>query len=293
MKLMCPSADEAMARWWGERCRAAASPGAITALMEMNSRIDVRALLPAIRVPTLVVHRGTDYDVRVEEGRYIAERIPGARFVELPGADHFVAIDPDQILDAVEPFLDRNAARRRARPRARDAALHRHRRLDGRRPARRPAWRDLVERHHGSCARAGRFRGRELDTRGDGFLATSTARRARSAARARSRARVARARSRGPRRRAHGRGRAADGDGRAASPSHRRARRGAAAAPARCSCRRRSTTSSPAPGSNSPTAATGARGVPGEWRLLAVVDADRGRTDASPEPPPGSSPCRS
>ena len=105
MKMMCPSADEALARWWGERCRAAASPGAIKALNEMNSLIDVRALLPAIRVPTLVVHRGTDYDVRVEEGRYIAERIRGARFVELPGADHFVGVDPDQILDVVEPFL--------------------------------------------------------------------------------------------------------------------------------------------------------------------------------------------
>jgi DNA-binding SARP family transcriptional activator/pimeloyl-ACP methyl ester carboxylesterase/tetratricopeptide (TPR) repeat protein len=105
MKSMCPSADDAMARWWGERCRAAASPGAIRTLNEMNSLIDVRALLPAIRVPTLVIHRGTDYDVRVEEGRYIAARIPGARFVEVPGADHFVAIDSDQILDAVEPFI--------------------------------------------------------------------------------------------------------------------------------------------------------------------------------------------
>src|SRR6185503_8725094 len=67
--------------------------------------VDVRALLPAIRMPALVLHRGTDFDVRVEEGRYIAERIPGARFVELPGADHFVGVDPDQILDVVEPFL--------------------------------------------------------------------------------------------------------------------------------------------------------------------------------------------
>ena len=64
MKTMCPSADDAMARWWGERCRAAASPGAIRALNEMNSLIDVRSLLPAIRVPTLVINRGTDYDVR-------------------------------------------------------------------------------------------------------------------------------------------------------------------------------------------------------------------------------------
>jgi DNA-binding SARP family transcriptional activator/tetratricopeptide (TPR) repeat protein len=112
LKVMCPSADEAMARWFGERCRAAASPGAIRALNEMNSLIDVRALLSTVQVPTLVVHRGTDYDVKVEEGRYIAERIPAARFVELPGADHFVAVDPDQILDVVEPFLiERGAAR--------------------------------------------------------------------------------------------------------------------------------------------------------------------------------------
>jgi DNA-binding SARP family transcriptional activator/pimeloyl-ACP methyl ester carboxylesterase len=105
MRSMCPSADEAMARWWGERCRAAASPGAVRALMEMNARIDVRDVLPAIRVPTLVVHRGADGRVRVEESRYIAGRIPGARLVELPGADHFVAVDPDQILDAIEPFV--------------------------------------------------------------------------------------------------------------------------------------------------------------------------------------------
>ena len=112
MRAMCPSADDAMARWWGERCRAAASPGAVRALVEMNARIDVRDLLPAIHVPTLVVHRAADGRVRVEEGRYIAGRIPGARLVELPGADHFVAIDPDQILDAVEPFVAELAAAR-------------------------------------------------------------------------------------------------------------------------------------------------------------------------------------
>jgi DNA-binding SARP family transcriptional activator/pimeloyl-ACP methyl ester carboxylesterase len=105
MKFMCPSADEAMARWWGVRGRAAARPGAAAALLEMNSLIDVRAVLPAIRVPTLVVHRVGDLDAKVEEGRYLAERIPGARFVELAGNDHFVAIDPDEILDVVEPFV--------------------------------------------------------------------------------------------------------------------------------------------------------------------------------------------
>jgi DNA-binding SARP family transcriptional activator/pimeloyl-ACP methyl ester carboxylesterase/class 3 adenylate cyclase/predicted ATPase len=105
MRNMCPNADDAMARWWGERCRAAASPGAVRALSEMNSLIDVRHVLGAIHVPTLVVHRGTDFKIDVAEGRYIADRIPGAQFVELAGADHFVAIDPDQILDTVEPFV--------------------------------------------------------------------------------------------------------------------------------------------------------------------------------------------
>jgi DNA-binding SARP family transcriptional activator/pimeloyl-ACP methyl ester carboxylesterase len=105
MHSMCPNADEAMARWWGERARAAASPGAARALIAMNSTVDVRHVLPEIRAATLVLHRTGDLDARVEEGRYIAERIPAARFVELPGEDHFVAMDADQIVDEVESFL--------------------------------------------------------------------------------------------------------------------------------------------------------------------------------------------
>jgi DNA-binding winged helix-turn-helix (wHTH) protein/class 3 adenylate cyclase len=105
MHSMCPSADAALARWWGERARAAASPGAARALIEMNSLMDVRSSLPAVRVPTLVLHRCGDRDSRIEEGRYVAERIKGATFIELAGQDHFVAIDPDQILDPVEAFV--------------------------------------------------------------------------------------------------------------------------------------------------------------------------------------------
>jgi DNA-binding SARP family transcriptional activator/pimeloyl-ACP methyl ester carboxylesterase/tetratricopeptide (TPR) repeat protein len=163
MKMMCPSADDGMARWWGERCRAAASPGAIRALNEMNSLIDVRALLPAVRVPTLVVHRGTDFDVKVEEGRYIAERIPGARFVELPGADHFVGIDPDQIHDVVGPV---QAECGTARPDAdEDRALTTL--LVVARPG--PG---LDEQHREVVlAELGRFRGREVDAPGTGTVA--------------------------------------------------------------------------------------------------------------------------
>lgn len=105
MRHMCPNADEELARWWGERCRAATSPGAARALIEMNSLVDVREVLGAVQAPTLVLHRRDDIDARVEEGRYLADRIPGATFVELDGADHFIAVDPDQILDPVEEFV--------------------------------------------------------------------------------------------------------------------------------------------------------------------------------------------
>jgi class 3 adenylate cyclase len=71
----------------------------------MNSLMDVRSSLPAVRVPALVLHRRGDRDSCVEEGRYVAERIKGATFIELAGQDHFVAIDPDQILDPVQAFV--------------------------------------------------------------------------------------------------------------------------------------------------------------------------------------------
>ncbi|HET9997095.1 MAG TPA: alpha/beta fold hydrolase, partial [Nocardioides sp.] len=105
MRHMCPNADEELAQWWGQRCRAATSPGAARALIEMNSLVDVRDTLGAVQAPTLVLHRRHDVDAHVEEGRYLADHIPGARFVELDGADHFVAVDPDQILDPVEEFV--------------------------------------------------------------------------------------------------------------------------------------------------------------------------------------------
>jgi DNA-binding SARP family transcriptional activator/pimeloyl-ACP methyl ester carboxylesterase/class 3 adenylate cyclase/tetratricopeptide (TPR) repeat protein len=176
MKLMCPSADEAMARWWGERCRAAASPGAVKALIEMNSLIDVRALLPAIHVPTLVLNRGTDFDVRVEEGRYVAQRIPGARFVELPGADHFVGVDPDQILDVIDPFLAECGAARTPPPDDRVLVTLVATDIVGstRTAATRDdhGWHELVDRHDEIAGtELARYRGREIERAEDGILA--------------------------------------------------------------------------------------------------------------------------
>jgi pimeloyl-ACP methyl ester carboxylesterase len=174
MQRMSPSADEAMGRWWAARARAAASPGAARDLILMNSQIDVRALLPAIRVPTLVLHRSGDRDSRPEEGRYIAERIPGARFIELSGDDHFPSIDGDQILDEVEEFL---TGVRKAPELDRVLATvlftdiadstEKASELGDR------AWLELREAHHAIVRRElGRFRGKEIDTAGDGFLAT-------------------------------------------------------------------------------------------------------------------------
>ncbi|HEY9378521.1 MAG TPA: alpha/beta fold hydrolase [Jiangellaceae bacterium] len=105
MRLRCPSADDAMTAWWGRRSRAATTPSTLRALMDMNALVDVRKALPAIRVPTLVLHRVGDRVVRVDEGRYLAEHIPGAVLVELDGEDHFVSGSPDQILDSVEAFV--------------------------------------------------------------------------------------------------------------------------------------------------------------------------------------------
>jgi pimeloyl-ACP methyl ester carboxylesterase len=99
--------DDAQFReWWATYLRSGASPGAALALTQMNAEIDVRHVLPSISVPSLVIHRAGDLCLKVEEGRYVASRIPGARFVELPGEDHLPFVgDQDAILDEVERFL--------------------------------------------------------------------------------------------------------------------------------------------------------------------------------------------
>jgi hypothetical protein len=98
--------DPAFREWWAEYLRMGASPGAAVALTRMNALVDIRPVLEAIRVPTLVIHRTGDRCLLVEEGRFLASRIPGARFVELPGDDHLPFVgDQDAVLDAIERFL--------------------------------------------------------------------------------------------------------------------------------------------------------------------------------------------
>lgn len=98
--------DEQFREWWSAFLRVSASPGAALALSNMNGTIDVRHVLPTIYVPTLVLHRAGDKVVTVEEGRYLAEHIPGARYVQMAGNDHLpFAGDQDAVLAEIEQFI--------------------------------------------------------------------------------------------------------------------------------------------------------------------------------------------
>ena len=168
--------DPGFQRWWGRFERLGASPAAAAGVMHMISQIDVSGILPSIRVPTLVIHRTEDRAIPVKRGRFLAEHIPGARYIELPGADHvfFVGDNAAEIADAIQEFLTGSRApvpvdRVLATVLFTDivgstekaAALGDHR------------WRDLLENHHLTIRRnLARFRGHEVKTTGDGILAT-------------------------------------------------------------------------------------------------------------------------
>jgi class 3 adenylate cyclase len=167
--------DEAFARRLATYWRRAASPGAAVALLRMNTQIDIRSILPTIRVPTLILHRTGDLDVNVEEGRYIAARIPGAKFVELPGDDHLPWVgDQDVFLDEVQEFLtgvrppptvDRVLATIMFTDIVGSTELAA--RIGDQ------AWKSLLQQHDALVRKElVRFRGREEKTTGDGFFAT-------------------------------------------------------------------------------------------------------------------------
>jgi pimeloyl-ACP methyl ester carboxylesterase len=172
---LAPSADEAFKRRAVSYLRRSASPGAAVALLRMNSQIDVREVLPTIRVPTLVLQRVGDLDVNVEEGRWIARQIPGAKYVELPGDAHLIwAGDVDAVVDEVEEFL--TGSRPVQEP---DRILATVLFTDIVGSTQRAAdlgdsgWRELLDRHHAAVRRElERWNGREVDTAGDGFFAT-------------------------------------------------------------------------------------------------------------------------
>lgn len=167
--------DQRFRQWWGTYLSRSASPGAAIALTRMNSEVDVRHVLSTIRVPTLILHRSGDHTLSVEGARYMAQRIPDAKYVELPGEDHLPWVgDQDLLLDEVEEFL--TGVRRGPEPDRILATVlftdivgstQRAARLGDRR------WRELLELHYALIRNElERYRGREVDTAGDGFLAT-------------------------------------------------------------------------------------------------------------------------
>ncbi|MBV8612226.1 MAG: alpha/beta fold hydrolase [Acetobacteraceae bacterium] len=99
-------ANERFRTWWARFERLGTSPAGAVALARMNSQIDVRHVLPAVRVPTLVIHRANDARVNVAAGRYLAAHIKGAKYVEIPGVDHPIWVgDTDRVVDEIEEFL--------------------------------------------------------------------------------------------------------------------------------------------------------------------------------------------
>jgi class 3 adenylate cyclase/pimeloyl-ACP methyl ester carboxylesterase len=176
MRVFTPSVvDEPGRKEWTARwIRACSSPGAYIALLRMNTAIDVTHVLPAIHVPTLILHRTGDRATPIEKG-HAFDAIPTSTFVELPGIDHYPWIgDVDSVVSEIRKFVGNVAA---------DAAFERvlttvlftdivgstERAAEvGDR-----AWREVLERHHAIVrANLSRFRGRELDTAGDGFFAS-------------------------------------------------------------------------------------------------------------------------
>jgi pimeloyl-ACP methyl ester carboxylesterase len=167
--------DDRFRQWWARLLRMGASPGANLALLRMNAEMDVRHVLPTIRAPTLILHSVGDRALDARGSRSMAQQIPGAKYVELPGNDHLPWLsDSDAILDEVEEFL--TGVRHGPEPDRVLAtvmftdivgATERAAALGDRR------WRDLLNAHHALVRRElARFRGHEEDTAGDGFLAS-------------------------------------------------------------------------------------------------------------------------
>jgi class 3 adenylate cyclase len=177
LSIWAPSAgdDPVATAAFGRYLRSGASPSAVEALTRMNGMADVRHVLPAICVPTLVIHRAADMIVSVEAGRDLAAMIQGARYVELPGEDHlWFHGDADAILDEMEEFLTGTRS-----PQVPDRVLATVMFTDSVDSTRQAAalgdrrWRDLLGRHDALMRRElERHRGRAVKTMGDGFLAT-------------------------------------------------------------------------------------------------------------------------
>ncbi|MFN2458597.1 MAG: alpha/beta fold hydrolase [Chitinophagaceae bacterium] len=176
LDVMAPSAmhDERFKKWWASYLRRSASPADALALAKMNTEVEIRCILPAIQVPTLILHRTGDRDAHVEEGRFMASQIPGAQFVELPGQDHLPWVgDAQRLLDEIEMFVtgtlhDREPERILATLLFTDivSSTETATSLGDER------WHYLLKQHHEIVRKELlHYRGKEITTTGDGFLA--------------------------------------------------------------------------------------------------------------------------
>jgi len=166
-------ADPTMVQWWGRFERLGGSPAAVMAVLLMAAATNVGDVLSSIRVPTLVIHCKDDTLITAECGRFIARTIPGARLVELPGQDHLFFVH-EQIGDCIEEFLTGSVSapeshRVLATVLFTDivGSTSRAEQIGDQR------WHDLLDGHHAIVRRElERYRGREVKSLGDGFLAT-------------------------------------------------------------------------------------------------------------------------
>jgi pimeloyl-ACP methyl ester carboxylesterase len=167
--------DESFKSWWARFERLIHSPGSALAYLRMQTEVDIRRVLPAIRTPTLVIQRRDDVYRDPGNSRYLADHIRDARYVEVPGREHLIYLgDQDAIIDEIQEFL--TGDRRGPESNRLLATLlftdivgstGRASELGDEK------WRDLLEAHNALLRREiGRFRGREVATAGDGFLAT-------------------------------------------------------------------------------------------------------------------------
>jgi len=177
LDLQAPSGlgDERFVRWWARFERLITSPAGFRELADVRRNSDVRAVIPLIQAPTLVLHRAGDRIVPVDQGRYLGQAIPNARFVELPGDDHIPFVgDADAIIDEVQEFLTGarpipDTERVLATVLFTDivGSTERAAALGDR------SWRELLQQHHALVrSELERFRGVEIDTAGDEFMAS-------------------------------------------------------------------------------------------------------------------------
>lgn len=167
--------DQRFLQWWAKFLRLSAGPTTVINLMRLYSEIDVSAILPTLHVPTLVLHRTGDRSIGVEQGRYLAEHIPGAKFVELAGEDHLWWVgDTEAIVNEVAEFL--TGERQTIEP---DRVLATVLFTDIVDSTKRAAeigdrrWHDLLDNHNAMLSKEiNRFRGRAVKSTGDGCLAT-------------------------------------------------------------------------------------------------------------------------